>query len=293
MVEGGGTVHTPVPDRRPRRRAAARRRSVLRRRLPGHALRAATAVPVEPGRRAKLAEVRQIGDVVLLRYALSRGSGRLMPRPPRDDPHPGQAPLRFSDGYATVARVFTFDGLVDGRSTRLRARRSAAAVTSPGACAMPLVRPPQRVPHRRRVRQPTMRLRRAAARGRRAHRRLRRLPVVSAAGGTRASASTPSSTPTRCRTPGSTPMRRTSRSATARTSAATSSPHRCCTRWGRRGSPCSATTPTRPAQLGRLRGDRERAGADRRAPVRRERPLPGDEGAAAARTRSTSRCSAG
>ena len=24
-------------------------------------------------------------------------------------------PLRFADGYATTARVFTFDGLVDGR----------------------------------------------------------------------------------------------------------------------------------------------------------------------------------
>ena len=33
-----------------------------------------------------------------------------------------------------------------------------------------------------------------------------------------------------------------------------------------------------------VRGDRDRAGADRRAPVRHERPLPGDEGAAGRHT---------
>jgi 5-amino-6-(5-phosphoribosylamino)uracil reductase len=88
MVEGGGTVHTQfltadladelhlvvapffVGDSRARR-------FVDDGRFPWH-----------PGRRATLAEVRQIGDVVLLRYALSErfGSGRF--------DSPGQRPRR-------------------------------------------------------------------------------------------------------------------------------------------------------------------------------------------------------
>jgi GTP cyclohydrolase II len=42
-------------------------------------------------------------------------------------------PLRFADGYATSARVFTFDGLVDGRE------HLALKLGEPGA--VPLVRP--------------------------------------------------------------------------------------------------------------------------------------------------------
>jgi GTP cyclohydrolase II len=52
-------------------------------------------------------------------------------------------PLRFADGYATTARVFTFDGLLDGREHlalglgRARPRPWPAAVDGP----VPLVRP--------------------------------------------------------------------------------------------------------------------------------------------------------
>ncbi len=100
-------------------------------------------------------------------------------------------PLRFADGYATAARVFTFDGLVDGREhlafglgdrsehvTPPAPADLAAAATAADPAA-------QRVPDRRRVRQPALRLRPAAARGGRAHRRLRRLPAVPAPGGSR------------------------------------------------------------------------------------------------------------
>ena len=39
-----------------------------------------------------------------------------LPAAHRDDPHPGdRCRCGFADGYATTARVFTFDGLVDGR----------------------------------------------------------------------------------------------------------------------------------------------------------------------------------
>ena len=52
------------------------------------------------------------------------------------------APLRFSDGYAAVARVFTFDGLVDGREhVAFGLGDRAAAVTSAGELRDPLVRP--------------------------------------------------------------------------------------------------------------------------------------------------------
>ena len=76
MVEGGGAVLHPDPHGGPRRRAPARRRAVLRRRLRGRRVRRRRALPWNPDRRATLAEVRQIGDVVLLRYALSSRFGR-------------------------------------------------------------------------------------------------------------------------------------------------------------------------------------------------------------------------
>jgi GTP cyclohydrolase II len=44
-------------------------------------------------------------------------------------------PLRFADGYATTARVFTFDGLVDGRE------HLAFGLGAPDADRVPLVRP--------------------------------------------------------------------------------------------------------------------------------------------------------
>ncbi len=52
------------------------------------------------------------------------------------------APLRFSDGYATIARVFTFDGLVDGREhVAFGLGDRAAPVASAGRLGEPLVRP--------------------------------------------------------------------------------------------------------------------------------------------------------
>ncbi|HEY3188752.1 MAG TPA: hypothetical protein VGJ70_14825, partial [Solirubrobacteraceae bacterium] len=51
-------------------------------------------------------------------------------------------PLRFSDGYATDARVFSFDGLVDGREHLAFALGDRiAARPAGGRRAVPLIRP--------------------------------------------------------------------------------------------------------------------------------------------------------
>jgi GTP cyclohydrolase II len=51
-------------------------------------------------------------------------------------------PLRFADGYATTARVFTFDRLVDGQEhLAFGLGDRAAAVSSAGSGSVPLVRP--------------------------------------------------------------------------------------------------------------------------------------------------------
>jgi GTP cyclohydrolase II len=51
-------------------------------------------------------------------------------------------PLRFADGYSTTARVFSFDGLVDGEeNVAFGLGDRAAAVTSVGRASVPLVRP--------------------------------------------------------------------------------------------------------------------------------------------------------
>ncbi len=51
-------------------------------------------------------------------------------------------PLRFADGYATPARVFSFDGLVDGQEhLAFGLGNRAAPVTSAGDAPLPLVRP--------------------------------------------------------------------------------------------------------------------------------------------------------
>ena len=52
-------------------------------------------------------------------------------------------PLRFADGYATVARMVTFDGLVDGREHLALGLGDRAAQLAPVALpeAVPLVRP--------------------------------------------------------------------------------------------------------------------------------------------------------
>ncbi len=94
-------------------------------------------------------------------------------------------PLRFVDGYTTRARVLTFDGLIDGLEhlalglgavrRNVSADRFARDRAAPGPAA-------QRVPHRRRLRQPTLRLRCAAPRSRRTDCRSWRLSAVPAAG---------------------------------------------------------------------------------------------------------------
>jgi GTP cyclohydrolase II len=51
-------------------------------------------------------------------------------------------PLRFADGYSTPARVFSFNGLVDGQENlAFGLGDRAAAVTSAGSGQVPLVRP--------------------------------------------------------------------------------------------------------------------------------------------------------
>lgn len=51
-------------------------------------------------------------------------------------------PLRFTDGYSTVARVFSFDGLVDEQEhLAFGLGNRAAAATSAGRRPVPLVRP--------------------------------------------------------------------------------------------------------------------------------------------------------
>jgi GTP cyclohydrolase II len=51
-------------------------------------------------------------------------------------------PLRFADGYATAARVFSFDGLVDGQEhLAFGLGNRAAPVTSAREAQVPLVRP--------------------------------------------------------------------------------------------------------------------------------------------------------
>ncbi len=51
-------------------------------------------------------------------------------------------PLRFNDGYFTTARVFSFDGLVDGHEhLAFGLGERSAAITSAGRRPVPLVRP--------------------------------------------------------------------------------------------------------------------------------------------------------
>ena len=65
-----------------------------------------------------------------------------MPLPPATIRTQVPLPLRFSDGYSTVARVFSFDGLADGREhVAFGLGDRAAPVTSTENLREPLVRP--------------------------------------------------------------------------------------------------------------------------------------------------------
>jgi GTP cyclohydrolase II len=148
MVEGGGKVHTQflIED------LADELHLVLAPFFVGDS-RAARFVndghfPWRPGRRATLAEVRQIGDVVLLRYALSPRFQADCPTVSTPPAVPTArirsqvpVPLQFADGYRTAARVFSFAGLVDGQEhIAFGLGDRAAAVTSAEHRPVPLVR---------------------------------------------------------------------------------------------------------------------------------------------------------
>jgi hypothetical protein len=76
-------------------------------------------------------------------------------------------PLRFADRFGTTARVYTFDGLADGREHLALGLAGGGVCGSRGPAAGP---DPQRVLHRRRPRERAVRLWAAAARGGPAHR---------------------------------------------------------------------------------------------------------------------------
>ena len=148
MVEGGGRLHTQFLTED----LADELQLVLAPFFVGDS-RAARFVrdgrfPWNPGRRATLAEVRRIGDVVLVRYALSprfQTDGPTATIPPALPAATIRSqvpvPLRFADGYRTSARVFSFDGLVDGHEhIAFGFGDRAAAVTSAGRQPPPLVR---------------------------------------------------------------------------------------------------------------------------------------------------------
>jgi GTP cyclohydrolase II len=67
---------------------------------------------------------------------------RSLPVPPATIRTQMALPLRFADGYSTTARVFSFDGLADGREhLAFGLGDRAAAVTSAEGGSVPLVRP--------------------------------------------------------------------------------------------------------------------------------------------------------
>src|SRR5215831_12525296 len=68
--------------------------------------------------------------------------GRMAQRPPTATIRTQvELPLRFADGYATNARVFSFDGLVDGREHLAFALGDRTARPSANRRRVPLIRP--------------------------------------------------------------------------------------------------------------------------------------------------------
>ena len=160
-----------------------------------------------------------------------------------------QVPLQFPDGYTSAADVFTFTGLVDGRehlALGLGRWREAVTDAAPSGTG-PLVRPHQRVPHGGRLRLPALRLWSTAARGRGADRRHGGIPALSAPGGSWHRAVREARRVRAAgRRPRHLPGQRRAR-ASARTSVTTPWRHRCWQPWGRSGSACCPTIPTRPS----------------------------------------------
>ena len=150
MVEGGGTVHTQfltddlvdelqlvvapffVGD-------SEAPRFVRRRPLPVEPGPAGDARRRPPDRRRGAAALRPLAAVPGRTERGDRCRCRLPTATIRTQV---TLPLRFADGYATAARVFTFDGLVDGREhLAFGLGDRAAAVTPGGARPLPLIRP--------------------------------------------------------------------------------------------------------------------------------------------------------
>ena len=100
--------------------------------------------PWNPGRRAELVDVRKLGDVVLLRYALSsrfEDAAMTLQLPVATIRTQVELPLRFADGYVADARVFSFDGLVDGREHLAFALGDRTAPVPADGRHVPLIRP--------------------------------------------------------------------------------------------------------------------------------------------------------
>ena len=253
MVEGGGRVHTQflttgIADELHLVVAPFFVGTSRARRFVGDG-----AFPWNPGHRAHLAETRQIGDVVLLRYALSsrfdrpprRGPRAATSRPPATDPPRGPA------AGPAAGRVVVAGPALHLRRAPRRTRARGAGARRPGGRRAgdprrcPLVRLHSECLTGDVLRQRAVRLRPAAAGGGRPDQPRSVATCSTCARRAVASVSTTRSTPTPCRTPDWTPTRPTSRSASARTSATTPSPPRCCSAWAWTGSTCSPTTPTR------------------------------------------------
>ena len=235
--------------------------------------------PWNPSRRATLVDARRSATWCSCATRSRRGSQARTDDDAtahRHDPDPGRPAAAVRRRIRDEARVFSFDGLVDGRehlafgARRLRAPRRATRRAAARA-------PAQRVPHRRRVRQPALRLRTAAARGRRAHRRRRRLPALPAAGGPRHRALLQAR---RLRAAGPGLDTYEANLALGSRRGRAQLRRRRADAAGARGpgSRCSATTPTRRGSSA-VRRKGGGAGANRSACRCSERPLPGGESA--------------
>ena len=298
MVEGGGTMHTQfltagladelhlvvapffVGDSRARRFVSDGAVPVEPR-PPGDAGRGA------PDRRRGAAAVRAVGPV--RRPAeLRRSMYDAPPSRPRSAPR-----CRCRCGSPTATPRPRACSPSTAWSTAGSTSRSASA-TGPGArrgapAAGAAGAPAQRVPDRRRVRQPALRLRPAAARGGRAHRRRRRVPALPAPGGPR---HRPVRQARRVRAAGRRPGHLRGEPgprATARTSGTTPWPRRCCAPSACDRVALLSNNPDKAEQLDRLGVDGDRAGADRGAPVRRPTPATWPPRPATPRTPSTCR----